>query len=103
MMIRSFILTIAACTCTYVLLKNDTQRFAKVDLQTVLKECAITLSEKNLNKDQLDFEMMNIQKNVTKKMKDLATDRHVILLTVPIFGDIDDLTDEILKKIKQEK
>ncbi|CAO5681414.1 MAG: hypothetical protein NEHIOOID_01293 [Holosporales bacterium] len=103
MIIRSFILTLVTCTGTYILVKSDIQHFAKVDLQIVLKECAITLSEKNLKKDQLDFEMMNIQKNVTKKMKDLAKERNVILLTVPVFGDIEDLTDDILKKMRQEK
>lgn len=103
MLIRSILFSVTVCTCTYFLVKADQQTLVKVDLQKILKEKALVLSEKNLKKDAQEFEIMQLKKEVTQKLKSVAHDRNVIILTTPSFGNIQDITDDILNEGSDKK
>ncbi len=103
MLIRSILFSVTACTCTYFLVKVDQQTIVKVDLQRILKEKAMDLSKKDLKTDVQDFEIIQLKKDVTQKLKRVAQDRNVIILTTPIFGNIQDITEDILNERNDKK
>lgn len=101
MMIRSFLFTLFACVCTYFLSLQNQPFLLKVDLQKILKEKAIVLSKKDFTKDMLDLEILNVQKEVTHLLKEIAKDNNAIILTSPTFGDIKDITEDVLNALEK--
>lgn len=103
MMIRSFLFTAVACCVTYFLSIQSQPVFFKVDLQKFLKDKAVRLSKQDFKKDMLDLEILKIQKDLNHLLKDIATKNKAIILTGPTYGDVTDITEDVLKAIEKEE
>jgi len=101
MTIRSMVFVILACSLTYFLSKQEAPLFLKVDLQRILKEKSLMLAQKELPKEGLEKELIFFQKDVMALLKNIAEKNKAIILTSPTFGDIKDMTDDVIKALGQ--
>ena len=102
MNIKSLIITFLACTVTFLISKAEQTVFLKVDLQKIIQKRAIILSSKNYSKEKLDLELLKTRKDITHLLKNLSN-KKTIILTSPSFGDIKDMTDDVLKILEEKE
>ena len=102
MNIKSLIITFLACTVTFLLSQSEQPVFLKVDLQKIIQKRAIILSSRNYSKEKLDLELLKTRKEIRTLLKNLSH-KKTIILTSPSFGDIKDVTEDVLKSLEEKE
>lgn len=90
------IFTLASCFATYCLTTLDKQTYYKVDLTEVLKEKAQSLAKANYSEQKLKKEMIAFKEVLEEKLEALAKAKKGIIITTPVYGNVQDLTQEVL-------
>lgn len=103
MILKAMSFSITACILTYGLILHHQPHFYKVDLKTLLNVKAAQIAKRHVNNEDLEKELLIAKKEMIKKLTIFAHKKKAIFIASPAFGDIKDITSDVLKLMEMDE